>query len=1004
MPRPEQHSDAVRPPRSHSLFVGRRWEIDELRAALDEVANGAGQIVLLAGEPGIGKTRLVEEIVASVSSHDIAVYWGRCDDWEGSPAYWPWSQILSPIVETVDFETLTSWMGGSAALLAQIVPGVAGPRELSVQLPPRDSEQARFELFSAVADLVRNVADGRPLILVVDDLHWADTPSLELFRFLVRSIRDARIMLLATYRPSEAGRDTPLSAALGSMAREHGHRRLTLHGLSRDEVAAFVSHSVQNSPDKKLVDAIVGTVDGNPFFMRELVRLLIAESDVDPARISTLVPESVRDAVRQRVCRLPDSCSSLLGAASVIGREFSLPILASASMTSMTDVIDGIELATQAGLIEELEAGRYRFSHALVQETLYGDLPAARRLAAHQRTGEALEARPAGDASSHYAVLSRHFGAAAPIGGAEKAVAYAVRAADAAIAQHAWETAIEHYRIALRSCDMLSEPSPVTRCDLLLLLGDAQTHAGAGRERGHISGESPDAIETYWQAAKLAQALGLTEQLAHAALGIAGPDLGSPQSGPEGIELMETALAESTAADSPLRARLLARVAVDTARLWAVGSLHLTPAQEAGIVERSDEAVEIARRAGDAHTLAYALAARRMAREGSGDLDAWLADAEKMLRLARETNNLEITIWGLDQKYDVLVEAGETAAALRVADEREQLGERYRTPLFQLHMTMMRSGEALRSGRFGDTEELIHKATALWPRTAMAAFQLATLRREQDRIGEVVELIRERQALRPGTPQWRSLLVLVEYELDGERTAQATFDGIAARDFQDIHRSVLWLRSMAYLAEAAALLRDARRAILLYDMLLPFEDRNLFLRNSDFTGGSVAYYLGLLAMTMERWNDAERHLQDGLQKNEAWGQWPYAAHARHAWADMLLRRGHGVDRERALALNAGALEAAESMGMTRLARLARALADTAAQGDTEPGMDARHGLSARELDVLRLIVAGRTDREIAGALFISPRTVGSHVSSILSKLDASSRTEATARAIRDGLV
>lgn len=1003
MLRPEQHSDGALSPHSRSPFVGREWEIAELRGALDEVAGGAGQIVLVAGEPGIGKTRLVEEFGSSIASQDVAVYWGRCDDWEGSPAYWPWLQILRPIVETVGSETLRSWMGSRSELLAQILPAAAVPRESSAEHPPRDSEQARYELFSAVADLLLRLADARPLVLVIDDLHWADTPSLELCRFLARSIRDAKVLLLATYRPSEVGRDTPLSSVLGSLTREHGHRRLTLRGLPRDAVAAFVAHSFQSIPDEKLVDAIVEAVGGNPFFMRELVRLLIADGDVDPAHISTLVPDSVRDAVRQRLRRLPESCRTLLGTASVIGREFSLPVLATASMTSMADAIDGAELATHAGLIEELEAGRYRFSHALVQETLYGDLTAAGRLVAHQRVGEALEARPSGDASSYYAALAHHFGIAAPVGGAEKAVAYAVKAAGAALRQHAWETAIEHYRIALRSHDMLSEPKPEGLCDLLLQLGDAQTQAGDGRERGYISGESPEAIGTYWQAAHVAQSAGLTEQLAHAALGIAGPDLGTPQSGPEGIALMETALASLPAGDSARRAQLLARVALDTARLWAVGSIDLTGAQVDQFVARSDEAVAIARRAGDAQTLAFALAARRMAREGSGDLAAWLADAEDVLALSREANDLEIAVWGLDLKYDVLVEAGETAAALRVADEREHLGERYRTPLFHLHMTMIRAGEALRSGRFGEAEELIDKATALWPRTAMAAFQMAAIRREQDRLDEVVDLIRERHALRPRTPQWSAFRVLVEHELGGEHNARAIFESIAADDFSSVPKGVLWLRSIAYLAEAAALLRDATRATVIYDMLLPFGDRNLFLRNSDFTGGAVAYYLGLLAMTMERWDDAERHFSDALAKNEAWEQWPYAAYTRHAWADMLLRRGHGADRERAIRLNAEARVAAESMGMTRLARLARTLAATA-QNETVSEVDARHGLSARELDVLRLIVAGRTDREIAGELFISPRTVGSHVSSILGKLDSGSRTEATARAVRDGLV
>ncbi|HUG16305.1 MAG TPA: AAA family ATPase [Thermomicrobiales bacterium] len=989
--------------RSRSPFVGREWELAELHAALDEMVNGHCQIVLIAGEPGIGKTRLIEEFCES-ASRGIDVCWGRCDEQDGSPAYWPWIQILNQFVSAAGRETVVSWLGGRTALLTQIVPALAGEQLSVPDAPPVDAEHARFQLFTAVADLLRHVASTRPLVLVIDDLHWADISSLALIQFLAGSLRHEPVLLIATYRSFDAGRDAPLSSALAALSREQGHLRLVLRGLSRDDVESFVAESTGTTPARELVDAVFDAVDGNAFFMREVMRLILAETPKSGRRSEIRVPETVRDVVGHRVNRLPAACIDQIEIASVIGREFSPVVLGDIANCSTTRVIDDIEPAVAAGLIEMVDVGRYRFSHALVRDALYEDLPSSRRLSLHRLVGEVLERRPLLEPAAHFAELSRHFGLAASVGSAERAIAYALKVADTALSQYAWETAIEYYRLALRSCDLLDDPDPAQRCRLLLLLGEAQTLAGAGRERAFLEGTAPAAIETFWQAARLAQSMDSPAQLARAALGIAGHSLGIPQAGQEGLDLMATALASLPPEDSPLRAQLLARLTVDVARAWSVGGLCLGHTNTEWIIRRSDEAVAIARRAGDARTLAFALAAKRLAREGSGELDDWLDEAEEILHLASATGDLQIAIWGLNQKHSILVESGQPAAAGHVLDELEQLGERVQTPMFRNQMTLWRSGEALRQGRFDEADALLQQARSVWPRTAMATFQLSTLRREQCRLDEVVDLAGERFARLRRSAEWRAFWVLLNYETGAVDAAQALFDDIAALDFTDLPRGVVWLRSIAWLAESASLLRDERRSELLYDLLTPYVGRNLFAENSDHSGGAIAYYLGLLSATLGRWDDAERHFQDALTKNERWQQWPYAAHTRHAWADMLLRRGNDADKGRALTLNADALEASGLMGMARLSKLARALQNAAMTDNVNSVAGKLHGLSARELDVLRLIVNGRTDREIAGALFISPRTVGSHVGSILAKLGTNSRTEAAARAIREGLV
>jgi DNA-binding CsgD family transcriptional regulator len=657
-----------------------------------------------------------------------------------------------------------------------------------------------------------------------------------------------------------------------------------------------------------------------------------------------------------------------------------------------------------SSLVEVLEANRYRFSHALVQETLYEDLSAARRLSLHQLVGKMLEHAP-GEPASHYAQLSHHFGIAAPLGCAEKAVAYALKAADVALSRYAWETAITQYRLALRALDLLDDPSQQQRCEVLLMLGEAQTLAGDGRERAFLSGTSPEAVATYWQAAHLAQAAGLPEQLAQAALGLAGPNLGTPQGGAEGIDLMERAMAALPSDNSPIRAQLLARATVDTARLWAVGASHLSEEAVARIIRHSDEAVAIARRVRDPRTLAFTLAARREAREGSGNIADWLSDAEEVVQLAEVTGDPQVAIWGLNQKYDVLIEAGQSSAAHRVADELGHLARRMQTPLIESEMATLWAGEALRNGRLRDAERHIRRAEAIWPDTATAAFQMVTIRREQQRMHEVAERIHRRYTRYPNSPQWRSLWILLKYETGAVNDARSGFAEVASQDFSDLPRGVLWLRSMGWLAEAAMLLRDQKRAEQIYVLLLPEAARNLFVRNSDHTGGSVAYYLGLLAMTMERWQDAERHFQDALAMNEQAENWFYAAYTRHGWADMLVRRGREADRQRALELNRCVLQSAEEMEMERLAFHARTLRDQLMSADPagQPTYN-DYGLSSREIDVLRLMVDGQTNREIGEALYISPRTVGSHVSNILGKLGARTRTEAAALTVRANFI
>jgi predicted ATPase len=338
--RPGNHRHAGRTP---SLFVGRERELGEFRAAFEATLTGRGQTVVLSGEPGIGKTYMIEEFVASTASPDIGVYWGYGDEWEGTPAYWPWLQVLNALVSEMDADTLQSLRDVEVASLVHIVPGIAQWLHPSEEAPRLKGHEARFELFCAVVAVLRQAAVARPILLIIDDLHWADAASLELTLFIARALRDARVLLTVAYRQHEARPDTPLADALASLARVRGHVRLMLRGLSCIEVAAYVAHSMQDVPDQALTDAVFEATGGNALFMREVVRLLLAEGTLGQRGVTSRVPESVRDVVRQTVSAFAPGCRGQLGIASVIGREFSLTVLAGVAEYSVADVMSDIE-------------------------------------------------------------------------------------------------------------------------------------------------------------------------------------------------------------------------------------------------------------------------------------------------------------------------------------------------------------------------------------------------------------------------------------------------------------------------------------------------------------------------------------------------------------------------------------------------------------------------------------------------------------------------------------
>ena len=379
-------------------LVGRDSELADLLAGIDDAIGGSGRLFLLAGDPGIGKSRLAHEAAVDARDRGVKVAWGRCWEAGGAPAYWPWVQSLQGCVRGLGSEELRSYLGAGAPFVAQLVAGVAEILPDVCPPPPMGAEVGRFRLFDAVAAFLRNAAARQPLMLVLDDLHAADAPSILLLRYVARELGDARVLVLGAYRDIELDRGHPLAVALAEVSREPATRHLRLSGLTEAGVGRLIQETAGVMPGDSVVAAVHRSTGGNPLFVGEVIRLLAAEGGLgpidDPAGLRLAIPEGIREVIGRRVARLPDPCAKVISLASIFGREFSLRPLARLSEVPAGELLDTLEESISARMVAEVPGapGRLRFTHTLIRDIVYENIPAGQRLRLHQRAGEALEA------------------------------------------------------------------------------------------------------------------------------------------------------------------------------------------------------------------------------------------------------------------------------------------------------------------------------------------------------------------------------------------------------------------------------------------------------------------------------------------------------------------------------------------------------------------------------------------------------------------------------------
>jgi DNA-binding SARP family transcriptional activator len=890
-------------------FVGRERELRELVGGLDAALAGTGRLFLVSGEPGIGKSRLLEQLARCARQRGADVLVGRCWEAGGAPPYWPWVQVLRAHMRACDPELLRSQLGRGAPDIAQLLPelnelygGLAAP-------PSGDPEGARFRLFEAATSFLRAAALPRPLVLVLDDLHAADTPSLLLLRFLADSLPDARLLVIGAYRDVDPSLRDPLAETVTELRRKPVTRSLQLVGLPEADVASFVSLATGLPPATRLVSALHRATDGNPLFVGEVVRLLTSEeapeSITDDDSWRPMLPEGVKAVIGRRLRHLSDNCRLVLILASVLGREFDLAALEGVSEVSGEQLLDVLDEGARERVVTDVpdQPGRMRFAHVLIRDTLYDELTPGRRIQLHRRVGDALEELYADNLEPHLAELAHHFYESARPAVADKALAYGRRAAERSLSMLAYEEAARLYLVSLRILDRRDSPDEALRCELLLALGDAYARAG----------DTAMSKQTYREAARLAEALHLPDQLGRAALGYGGRlSWGASRDDEHLAALLELALATLGDEESSLRVRLLARL--------AGGPLRDSTADPERRTSLGADALEMARRIDEPSTLADALSGYINSHVSPDFAPQQFALATELVDVAAEAGDLERAVEGYQYRVESSIDLGNVKSVHADLDAMTKLAEELRQPAQKWLADLLRTHIALLEGRFAEAEQLIAETRSLgervqaWDATMYYRLQLYVLRRELGRIAELDDLVRRAVTDYPTYPVWRCVLTSMLAELGSTTEARAEFEALAVDGFSALPFDEEWEVSVCLLAEAAARLGESDHAAALHEFLLPYSDR-IAVSYPEVSLGPVSRFLGILAFAMARWDDAERHFRQALHLGSRIGARPSLAHTRAEYARMLLARGRPGDFARAGDLLDDALAGYRELGM-----------------------------------------------------------------------------------------
>jgi DNA-binding SARP family transcriptional activator len=897
-----------------SLFVRPEADMSRLEAAWAAARSGRRQLVMLAGEPGIGKTRRSAELARTAHAAGAVVLHGRCDDGLALP-YQPVVEALGTYLR----HTAAPVLGRLGGELTRLVP------ELATRLPElpapmsADPETERYRLFDAVAAWLAALAEATPTVLVVEDIHWATPPTLALLTHLVRSGEPGRLLLLVNYRDTALDVTPALADAVADLLRQPDVDRLSLTGFDRDGVSAYLQARAGGVFDRagpRLAERLHAETAGNPYYLSELLRHLgetgaLTEGGwAAAAGAGSGVPESVRDVIARRVSRLPDATRDVLALAAIQGDRFDPTVLAEASDLPYVDVLAALDAACAARLVAETDGppAGYRFVHALVRHTVSDGLGAARRMQLHRATGAALAAVTGDSWREHAADLARHWLAATPPAGAGaeevgRTLDYAQEAAGRAAAALAYEEAAA---ILGRSVPLLRQlDDPARRAELLVSLGEAQHHAGEAAHRA-----------TLREAAGLALDLRLGVLAERAVLANLRPVNVLAAVDPDRVGLLECVLDCLGPADTAARARVLAALASE---------LHHTADPRRHDLAR--EAITVARRLDDPICLGRVLAVAGFSLWGPHTLAERVAIAAELGALAEPLGEPVLQIDAGLALYYAAAQDGNFDRARAGLASATRLAEDLGQPAMRLRALLAQQSCAMLEGRFADFKR--HAAQALRFGEALGNPDApgilhgdgATARLLLGHFDEAAEgLDAARAALRLPTAFSHSWGAWIYAEAGRQAEARALLAELGCPSLEQVPHNYARLAVLTFLAGAAGALEDRDLAARLYPELLLHADQFVLAQVSAL--GPVAHYLGALAAVLGWVQEADAHLRHAAELAERTRARGLLVRTRLEWARVSLTRG---DSRGAAALAGAAQELATELDAPELARQAAEL-------------------------------------------------------------------------------
>jgi class 3 adenylate cyclase/tetratricopeptide (TPR) repeat protein len=887
----------ARPP--DSVFVGREHERATVLDALkDAESTDRRRIVLIAGEPGIGKTSLVTEVAAIAYEQGTRVLYGRCDEDIVVP-YQPWREALAHLVAHAP-----TTVGEALARLDALLLETRTPRAGATA----DLESDRWALYGAVVEALTCASRDAPVVVILDDLHWTDAPSVALLRYVATSQADMRVLLIGTFRDAEIGPTHPLADTLAALHREAGVDRVRLDGLGDLEMLHLLERMAGHTMDDQglaLRDALVSETDGNPFFVGEILRHLAETGTILQQESGRWVavtdlrerglPVSVREVIGRRVARLGEDTRRALACASVIGRDFALPLLADVLDRNEDTVLDLIEPAIEAAIIAEVAPNHFTFTHALVEHALYDELSATRRARMHRLVAEALEASVGDNPRGAVTELAHHWSEATTPQDVTKAIDYAQLAGDFALEQLAPDESVRWYRRALELLDRDMTTDRHRRALLLVGLGDAQRQTG-----------DPDFLATLVVAGNLARMEGDADLLVRAALatntgfthttGTVVADI---------VALLEAAMVVTEGETSARRAKILAVLATEL--------VYGDPDRARDL---AGDAIQLAREVGDDATLVWVVVRAQLPCQTPDTLAERCELANVVVAAAERLDDIVLR-WHVGATMSIsLVEAGELDTAKGIFAMCEDVARKLGQPHMVWNTALERCSYQIIAGNATAAEASATEALNIGIASGQAdalmfyGVQLHAIREMQGRTDEIIELFAEAVEDNPGLPALRAGLAHA-YMAVGRSTDAAR---VLAPDIEDKFASfpfdVTWTLGMHVCAETVAELGLAEPATSLYERLAPFG--HVLPCAGPTVYPVLADALGRLATTLEWFEAAEEHFAHAHAFHKRMPAPYYLARTDLAWAGMCLRRDATGDRARARSLVEHALDLARN--------------------------------------------------------------------------------------------